>query len=138
MSNELTVRGSTTPTVTTNANPTSRKPQIDEEQWNAFVAVCGETYKLISEYRKQAAVNAKMRVTQVDMLHRELKMLESEFKDEKTTAKRRAEINQRVSQVNDYMAEALSKAKNENVGWWLLGAITAVCLILKAIRLLRH
>ena len=138
MSNELIVRGNTIPTDTTNANQKSRKQQIDEGQWNAFMAVCGETYKLINEYRKQAAINAKMRVTQVDMLHRELKMLEAEFKDEKTTTKRRAEINQRVSQVNDYMAEALSKAKNENVGWWLLGGITVLCLILKAIRSLKH
>ena len=44
MGNEIIVRGTTSPTVTYNANQTSRKPRIDEDQWKAFMVVCGDRY----------------------------------------------------------------------------------------------
>lgn len=92
MSNDMTVRGNDFPAVTPNANLRVRKQKIDAEQWEAFVAVCAEGYKLIGDFRKQAAANAKLRATQIDMLNREMKLLEAEFKDEKTTKKRREEM----------------------------------------------
>ena len=50
------------------------------------------------------------------MLNREMKLLEAEFKDEKTTKKRREEIIQRIGQLNDKMSEAMKKLDGENVG----------------------
>ena len=136
MSNEITVRGNNLPAVTPNANRWIRKPKIDAEQWEAFVTVCGEAYKLLGDFRKQAAVNTKLRVTQVDMLNREMKMLELEFKDEKTTKKRREEIIKRIGQLNDKMSETMKKLEGENVGWWILGGCAAVYILIKAYRAL--
>ena len=126
MSNDMTVRGNDFPAVTPNANLRVRKPKIDAQQWEAFVAVCAEAYKLIGDFRKQAAANAKLRATQIDMLNREMKVLEAEFKDEKTTKKRREEIIQRIGQLNDKMSEAMKKLDGENVGRWILGGIEPV------------
>jgi len=136
MSNDMTVRGNDFPAVTPNANLRVRKPKIDAQQWEAFVAVCAEAYKLIGDFRKQAAANAKLRATQIDMLNREMKVLEAEFKDEKTTKKRREEIIQRIGQLNDKMSEAMKKLDGENVGRWILGGIAVVCIFIKAYRAL--
>ena len=136
MSNEMVVQGNATPVVIPNGNLRVRKPKIDAEQWEAFVAVCAEGYKLIGDFRKQAAANVKLRATQIDMLNREMKLLEPEFKDEKTTKKRREEIIKRIGQLNDKMSEAMKKLEGENVGWWILGGIAVVCIIIKAYRVL--
>ena len=136
MSNEMTVRGNDFPAATPNANLRVRKPKMDAEQWEAFVGVCAEAYKLIGDFRKKAAANAKLRATQIDMLNREMKLLEAEFKDEKTTKKRREEIIQRIGQLNDKMSEAMKKLDGENVGWWILGVIAVVCIFIKAYRAL--
>ena len=136
MSNEMTVMGNDFPAVTPNANLRVRKPKIDAKQWEAFIAVCADTYKLIGDFRKQAAVIVKLRATEVDMHNREMKILEAEFKNAKTTKKRRDEIIKRIGQLNDNTREVMKKLEGENVGWWILGGCAVVCILINAYRAL--